>query len=382
MVGIEYNEFERYSIATPSTYVVVGPVSVMEIHFGEHILCKAIDIEFAFNLFVILVVFACKVSACNGTHHLGEFCRGGPIGAACGPTVLAIASFATVLDHVDGFGINAVICFDKTSVQSFAQVVDAEVFAVVEHDHLQTALVIDFGTFHEGGHHGIADIVRPEAVAVVAQVETLDFLSFGARLEERVFQYLVAVVVVVHLDGDTLLGLVAAPVADDGNSCIDFPCFFGGGTAFFEIFHVRGELCIFPEVGSLAGFRAFGVVVVGYVATATHIPHAASTAREIACGIETVSGIEHVFVIDCNGYDRHRYAFVDEVGLCRGIDSLSVHEFGTANDRVCGDLLCGGNLFRTCRGERTVECAVDLAAIFRGKRFNGQILVEARFREY
>ena len=347
MVGIEYNEFERYSIATPSTYVVVGPVSVMEIHFGEHILCKAIDIEFALNLFVILVVFACKVSACNGTHHLGEFCRGCPIGAACGPTVMAIASFATVLDHVDGFGINAVVCFDKTSVQSFAQVVDAEVFAVVEHYHLQTALVIDFSTFHEGCHHGIADIVRPEAVAVVAQVEALDFLRFGACLEERVFQHFVAVVVVVHFDGDTLLGLVAAPVADDGNSCIDFPCFFGGGTAFFEIFHVCGEFSIFPEIGSLAGFRAFGVIVVGYVATA-HIPHtshAASTASEVACGIETVCRVEHVMVIDCNGNNRHRYAFVDEVGLCRGIGCLAVHEFGTADDRVCGDLLCGGNLF-------------------------------------
>ena len=86
-------------------------------------------------------------------------------------------------------------------------------------------------------------------------------------------------------------------------------------------------------------------------------------------------------VIDRNGNHRHRDAFVDEVSLRRGIGSLIVHEFGTANDGVFCNLLWGCNLLGTRGGERTVESAVDLAAFLRGKRFNGQALVETGCRE-
>ena len=92
---------------------------------------------------------------------------------------------------------------------------DAEVFAIVEHDDLAAALVIDFRAFHERCHHGVTDVIRPETVAVVAQVETFEFLGFWARLEQRVFDNFVAVCVVVHFYGHAFLRLVAAPVPDN-----------------------------------------------------------------------------------------------------------------------------------------------------------------------
>ena len=56
-------------------------------------------------------------------------------------------SFVCNFNHVDGLGIYAVICFDKASVQAFAQVVNAEVFAVVEYHYLAATLIIDVGAF-------------------------------------------------------------------------------------------------------------------------------------------------------------------------------------------------------------------------------------------
>ena len=145
---------------------------------------------------------------------------------------------------------------------------DAEVFAIVEHDDLAAALVIYVRAFEERCHHGITDVVCPEAVAVIAQVERFDFLCFGASFEQRIFEDFVAVNVVVHLDGDALFGLVAAPVSDDGNACVNLPVFGFGGASVFKEFHVGGEFLVAPEICPLAGFRAFGIVVVGHVVAA------------------------------------------------------------------------------------------------------------------
>ena len=54
---------------------------------------------------------------------------------------------------------------------------NAEVFTVIEYDDLSAALVIDFRAFHESCHHGIANIVAPEAAPVVAQVAALESLG-------------------------------------------------------------------------------------------------------------------------------------------------------------------------------------------------------------
>ena len=61
---------------------------------------------------------------------------------------------------------------------------NAEVFAVVEYDYLQAALVVHIGTFHKAYKHRVAEVVGPESVTVVAEVEALHFLGFGAGREE------------------------------------------------------------------------------------------------------------------------------------------------------------------------------------------------------
>ena len=243
VVGIEGDKLEGVPVAAPGAYVVVRPVSVVEVHFGEHILGEAVDVQLGLKLFVLLVVFAGVVGARNFVDQLLVIAGRGAVGAA------RFKVRARNLDHVDGLGIDSVVRLDKASVQAFAQVVNTEVFAVIEHHHLAAALVVNVGAFHQACHHGVADVVGPETVAVVAQVETLDLLGFGACREHRVFQDLVAVVVVVHLDRDTLLGLVAAIVADNRDACVDFPGLFGGGASVFEEFHVYGELVFAPEVG-------------------------------------------------------------------------------------------------------------------------------------
>ena len=249
---------------------------------------------------------------------------------------------------------------------------DAEVFAVVEHDDLAAALVIDFCTFHECCHHGIANIVRPETVSVVAQVEALEFLGFGARFEQRIFECLVAVIVVVHLDGDTLLGFVTAVITDNRNASIDFPSLFCGGTSFFEVFHMDGELCIFPKIRLLARFCAFRVVVVGNVCAAAKVPHAAThaTASEVSGSVETIGRIEHVVVIDRKCNDWHRNVFIDEIRLRCRICGDSVYKFRTTYNRVLGDLLCHCDLLGRDRREGTVKCATDFTTFLRCKRFN------------
>lgn len=63
VVGIEGDELERVSVAAPGAHVVVWPVSVVEVHFGEHILGEAVDIQHSLKLFVLLVVFAGVVGA-------------------------------------------------------------------------------------------------------------------------------------------------------------------------------------------------------------------------------------------------------------------------------------------------------------------------------
>ena len=71
-----------------------------------------------------------------------------------------------------------------------------------------------------------------------------------------------------------------------------------------------GEFLVAPEVGTLAGFRAFGVVVVVHVIAAAHAEsHAsaksAATFADVSGSVKAVSGIEHIVVIDGNGNDRH-----------------------------------------------------------------------------
>ena len=209
MVGVECDKLERISVATPGAHVVVWPVAVVVVHFGEHVLGKTVDVEFALNLFVLCVVFASKVCARNSICELlVVFCRG----SVCSASFVARTGN---LDHVDRLGIDAVVCLDKVSVQAFAHIVNAEVFAIVEYDNLAAALIIHIGAFHEGCHHGIANIVRPKTVTVVAQIETLEFLGIRASFKQRIFDGLVAVSIVIHLDGDTLLGLVAAVITDN-----------------------------------------------------------------------------------------------------------------------------------------------------------------------
>ena len=245
--------------------------------------------------------------------------------------------FTTWPNSVHALGIDAVVGFDIAPVQAFAQVVDAEVFAVVEHDNLKATLVIYIRTFHEAHQHGVAEIVGPETVTVVAQVEALHLLGFGACLEEGILENLVAVVVVVHLDGDALLGLVAAVVTDNGNACVDFPGLFGGGTSVFEVFHVHGEFVVPPEIRLLAGLSTFGVV--GVIATDSPSTHRARIIGQVTCSVKTLGGVEHIGVIHGQGYHGHRHVFADKVGLGGGVGCLAVHEFRTADNGVLGNLL-------------------------------------------
>ena len=385
VVGIERDILERIAVATPGAHVVGGPVAVMEVHFGQHVLRKAAHVDLFLQLDVALVVFAGEVAVHNLVCHVPVFIDGGSVRAA------RFQLGSLDLDHVDGLGIDAVVGFHKTPVQALAQVVNAEVFAVVEHHHLAAALVIHVGAFHEGCHHGIANVVAPETVTVVAQVEALDFLGFGSRGEHGVLEHLVAVVVVVHLDGNALLGLVAAPVTDNGNARVDFPCLGLRGTSVLEEFYVYREFLVAPEVRLLAGFRALGVVVVGNVAAsakieshaAAHVPLALTTyaAVQVAGRIDACARVEHVVVIHGDGDHRHRDVLVNEVGLRGGVGRLPVHELGAAHHGVLRNLLCRSNLLGTLCGVGSVERAVDLPALRGSRRVDGQIAVETCCRE-
>ena len=116
-----------------------------------------------------------------------------------------------------------------------------------------------------------------------------------------------------------------------------------------------GEFLVAPEVGSLAGLGTLGVIVVGHVAAAhsetAHAAHSAYASAKVARCVKTVGGVEHVVVIDRNGNHRHRDAFVDEIRLRRCVGRLVVYEFGTANDGVCCNLLCNGDLLGSGCGE-------------------------------
>ena len=380
MVRVECHELEGVAVAAPGADVVVGPVAVVEVHLGEHVLGEAAQVDFFFKLFVLLVVFAGKVAVGDRVHDACEFLRRRAVRAACRPAVYAVVVAVAVLDHVDRLGVDSVVGLDKASVQAFAHVVDAEVFAIVEHHHLAATLVVHFGAFQQASHHGVGNVVGPVAVTVVAQVERLDFLSLGACLEQGVFQHLVAVVVVVHLDGDALLGLVAAVVSHDRNACVDFPVLFGGGASVFEEFHMDGEFVFAPEVGLLAGLGTLGVVLVGGVRVVPR-HHSALVVGQGAGGVKAVGGVEHVVVIHGERHDGHRDGLVNKVGLRGGVGCLSVHEFGAADHCVLGNLLCLCNLFGTLRGEGSVEGAADFTALLRCGRVNGQVGVETSLGE-
>lgn len=348
VIGIECDKLERIAVAAPGADVVFGPVAVVEVEFGEHVLREAVHVDLLLHLFVTLVVVARKVAAGNLVRDLLV------LGGRCPVRTARLGTVALDVNHVDGLAVDTVVRLDKAPVQALAQIVDAEVFTVVEHHHLQAALVIHVGAFHEARHHGIADVVRPEAVAVVSQVEALHLLRFGARLEEGVLEHLVSVVVVIHLDGDTLLGLVAAPVTDKRNARVDFPRLFGGGTALLEVFHVYGEFVFAPEVRLEAGLGTLGIVVVGLVAAHAHLVEVRVRATELVHGagrIKTVGGVEHVVVIHGERYHRHRDVFADKVGLRCGIGGLAVHELATAHHGAFGNLHRRGNLLGTLRGE-------------------------------
>ena len=190
MVHVENHELEGVSVlrAAPGANVVVGPVAVMNVHFGDHILGKTVDVQLCLNFGVRLVVFASEIAAGNGICQLTEFGARSSVGAAGSPSVdAALVAVGAILDYVDALGIDTVVGFDIASVQAFAQVMNAEVFAVVEYDYLEATLVIHIGAFHQAHQHGVAKVVGPETVTVVAQVETLHLLCFGASLEERIF---------------------------------------------------------------------------------------------------------------------------------------------------------------------------------------------------
>ena len=114
-------------------------------------------------------------------HELLVIGGGGSVGSTC------FEVCSRNFNHIDRLGIDTVVRLDEISVQSFAQVMNAKIFTVVEYDYLTATLVIDIRSFHQGGHHGIANVVGPETVAIIAQVETLDFFSFRARLEQGIF---------------------------------------------------------------------------------------------------------------------------------------------------------------------------------------------------
>lgn len=382
VVHVEDHELEGVSVlrAAPGANVVVGPVAVVDVHFGDHVLGETVDVQLFLELGVRLVVLAGEVAAGNGIYHLAEFGAGGPVGTAGGPSVdAALVAIGAVLDHVDALGIDTVVGFDKASVQAFAQVVNAEVFAVVEHHYLEATLVIHVGAFHQAHQHGVAKVVGPETVAVVAQVEALHLLGFGAGLEERILENLVAVVVVVHLDGDALLGLVAAVVTDNRDACVDFPGLFGGRASVFEVFHVYGEFVVSPEVCLLAGFCTFGVV--GVIATDSAPVAHARIIGQVARGVQTVGRVEHVVVIHGKGHHGHRHVFADKVGLGGGIGRLAVHEFRAADNGVLGNLLGLRKLFGGLSGEGAVEGATDFATLLRSRRFNGQAGIETGLRQ-
>ena len=63
VVGVEGNVLEGISVAAPGAHVVVWPVAVVEVHFGEHVLGKAVHVHLGLKLFVLLVVFAGVIGA-------------------------------------------------------------------------------------------------------------------------------------------------------------------------------------------------------------------------------------------------------------------------------------------------------------------------------
>ena len=149
---------------------------------------------------------------------------------------------------------------------------------------------------------------------------------------------------------------------------------------------MSGELLIAPEIGSLAGFGAFGIVVIVHVVAASHAEsHAsaksAATFADVSGSVKAVSGIEHVVVIYGNGDDRHRDAFVDEIRLGRGVCCLAVYKFRTPYNRVFGNMHVFRNLFRFGSGVGSVECTADFASFLRGERFDGEARIESGSRE-
>ena len=386
VVHVENHELERNAgiRAAPGAYIVVRPVTVMDIHLGNHVLREAAHVHLLLDFGVARVVFAREVAARNGIHQLAEFRARSPVGAAGSPSANAsLVAVGAILHHVDGLRIDAVVRLHETAVQALAQVVNAEVFAVVEHHHHQAPLVIHVGAFHQAHQHRVAKVVRPEAVAVVAQVEALDLLRFGACGKERIFQHLVAVVVVVHLDGDALLGFVTAVVTDNRDARVDFPSLFGGGAALFEVFHMHGEFVVFPEVRLPARFGALRVVRIVAADVKIHAaaPLALAALVQVAGSVQARAGVEHIVMIHGERHHRNRDVLVNEVRLRRGVHRLAVHEFATADHGILRNLLGRGNLFGILGGEGAVERTLDLPALARSRRVDGEALVEARLRQ-
>ena len=147
-----------------------------------------------------------------------------------------------------------------------------------------------------------------------------------------------------------------------------------------------GEFLVAPEIGALAGFGAFGIVVVGHVVAASHAESQASaksatTFADVSGSVKAVRRIEHIVVIYGNGDDRHRDAFVDEIRLGRGVSRLAVYKFRTTYNRVFGNMHVFRNLFGFRSGVGSVECTADFAAFLRGERFDGEARIESGSRE-
>ena len=86
-------------------------------------------------------------------------------------------------------------------------------------------------------------------------------------------------------------------------------------------------------------------------------------------------------MIDCDGNDRHRNAFVDEIRLRCGVHCLTIDKFRTTYNRVFGKRFGFCNLSGLLGGEGTVKSATDFTAFLRSQRIDGEVGIETCCRE-
>ena len=150
VVYVKNHELEGIAVAAPGADVVTRPVAVVNVHLRKHILCETDHVHLFLDLAVLLVIFAFKVAAGHKVYQLDKLVGGGSVGSASHPAVLTAGIVATaVLYHINALGIDTIVGFCKAAVQTFAHVMNAEVFAIIEYNYLAASLVIHLGSFHE-----------------------------------------------------------------------------------------------------------------------------------------------------------------------------------------------------------------------------------------